>query len=85
MEQLNDPLLVDNLQRLANVSGTNTQFLPEVSVVRVVADNHEESQLVTIMRNNARTNITSLFAKKKTPTSRRKYDHRFERDCWQLS
>lgn len=65
LEQLEDPLLVENLQRLTHFNGSNTQFLPEVSVVQIVADSLDKSQLVTVMRNNARTNITSLFAEKK--------------------
>ena len=65
LAQLNNPLVEDNLQRLEDFSGSKTQFLPEVAVVQLVGDTLAESQFVSIMRNNARTNITSLFAEKK--------------------
>lgn len=62
LEQLEDPQVVENLERLIDFNGSNTRFLPELSVVQVINDNSDESQLVSITRNNARTNITSLFA-----------------------
>jgi len=63
--ELNSPLAVTHFQRLSNFNGVNTNFLPEVSVVQIVDDELGDKQFVSIMRNNARTNITSLFSEKK--------------------
>ena len=65
LTQLGDPSVESHLQRLSDFNGWNTQFLAEVSVVKLIGDSPEETQLISIMRNNARTNITSLFAEKK--------------------
>ena len=48
-----------------NFNGVNTRFLPEVSVIQLVTDNPDEGQLVSIVRNNAHTNIVSLFSERK--------------------
>ena len=47
-----------------NFSGANTQFLPENAVIQVLNENNGKEELVTLMRNNGRTNITSLFNEK---------------------
>ena len=65
IDQIGDPSIEASLQRLSSFNGVNTQFLPEVSVVQLVSDNPDESQLVSIVRNNAHTNITSLFSERK--------------------
>ena len=65
LEQLEDPLVVENLRRLTKFYGSHTGFLPELSVIRVISDQPDEDQLVSITRNNGRTNITSLFAEGK--------------------
>jgi len=65
IDQIGDVSIKAGLQRLSNFNGVNTRFLPEVSVIQLVTDNPDESQLGSIVRNNAHTNIVSLFSERK--------------------
>ncbi len=50
------------LQRLAQFNGPATQFLSELTVIRVQGDTDE---IVTLTRNNAHLNMTSIFNERK--------------------
>lgn len=53
-----------SLQRLETFYGKNTMYLPEMSLVKVASEG-DDSMLFTLLRNNAHSNVTSIFDEKK--------------------
>lgn len=63
---LESPQVVKTLERLESFKGWATQLLPEMSVIKI---NGETDHYVTLLRNNAHINMSSLFSegKRKIP------------------
>lgn len=53
-----------SLQRLETFYGEHTMYLPEMSLVKVTGKD-DDSMLFTLLRNNAHSNVTSIFDEKK--------------------
>jgi len=58
---LGDSVVQEQLQRLAGFKGSSTQLLPEVSFIQIVGEKNSTPLYVTLIRNTAHLNITSLF------------------------
>jgi hypothetical protein len=59
LNKLQDTSLVTALKKLSNFQGEKTKLLPEVSYVEIAGAG--QSDFITMMRNNAHLNITSMF------------------------
>jgi len=66
LERVDDASLTAQLEKLATFSGLGTQHLPEVSFMRFRDKDEEQFTDITLMRNNAHLNITSVFREEKT-------------------
>lgn len=60
-----DKSIRKHLRTLSSFSGEHTNLLPEVTFVEIV-DNAQDSEFITILRNNAHLNMTALLSEKKT-------------------
>jgi fatty acid cis/trans isomerase CTI len=64
---LKDPALEKSLTRLGSLKGTPTTLISEVSIIQIVDTSAEDKNTyITLIRNNAHLNITSMFGEKKT-------------------
>ena len=64
LQNINSQTVQSALQRLATFNGANTRWLAELSVVRVETS-AGNTELVTVLRNNAHENMVSIFNEKK--------------------
>ncbi len=60
IQTIKDKSLLSQLQILASFSGENSALLPEVTFVEI-SDTNNESEFITILRNNAHLNISTIF------------------------
>ncbi len=66
LDQISDRSLVSQLKKLSTFSGLGTQHLPEVTFIRFQDKDKKYFTDITLMRNNAHLNITSVFREAKT-------------------
>ena len=66
LRQLSSESLEENLKRLENFSGVNTEFLAEASLIQVINSENNESELFSLFLNRGRKNVTSIFSEKST-------------------
>jgi hypothetical protein len=65
LSSLNDVTLEKPLARLDLFAGSGTTLLAQTSIIEITGEQSDNSQFITLIRNNAHLNMTSMFGENK--------------------